>query len=206
MLGHQGSRKKICQVKRPSVWGKRPSPHPLLDASGVAATSPCRLVGSGRCEGQVREAIQSRDPRAACQPRQPQEVPAPPAACGPAPPDTHRMNGFHSEEEEEREKERASERQREAFGKTERSTKRQMQREELLGKRTPGCWSQLLWGPSREGGTRVPAQRHPLHPQALPCSEPHPAALRVRSWAFSHLLPMSGPGRPVSSGLPVLLM
>ena len=112
MLGHQGSRKKICQVKRPSVWGKRPSPHPLLDASGVAATSPCRLVVSGKCKGQVREATQSRDPGAACQPHQPQEVPARPAACGPAPPDTHRMNGFHSEEEEEKERERASEMQR----------------------------------------------------------------------------------------------
>lgn len=110
------------------MWGKCPSPHPLLDASGVAALSPCRLAGSGRCKGQVREVTQSRDPRAACQPRQPQEVPARPAACGPAPPDTHRMNGFHSEEEEERESERASKRQREAFGKTERWTKRQTQR------------------------------------------------------------------------------
>lgn len=120
MLGDQGSRNKICQVKRPSVWGKCPSPHPLLDVSGVTATSPCRLFGSGQCEGQVREATQSRDPRAACQPRKPQEMPAWPAACGPTPPDTHRMDRFHSEEEEERERERASERQREEFGKTER--------------------------------------------------------------------------------------
>lgn len=185
------------------MWGKCPSPHPLLDASGVAASSPCRLAGSGRCKGQVREVTQSRDPRAACQPCQPQEVPARPAACGPAPPNTHRANGFHSEEEEERESERASERQREAFGKTERWTKRQMQREELLGKRIPGCWSPLQ--PSGGGGTRVPAQQRPLHPLALPHSEPRPAALRVGSLAFLRLLPMSGPGRPVSSGLPVLL-
>ena len=135
-------------------------------------------------------------------------LPAPGGACPASsmracPPNTHRATGFHSEEEEERESERASERQREAFGKTERWTKRQMQREELLGKRIPGCWSPLQ--PSGGGGTRVPAQQRPLHPLALPHSEPRPAALRVGSLAFLRLLPMSGPGRPVSSGLPVLL-
>ena len=95
------------------MWGKCPSPHPLLDASGVAASSPCRLAGSGRCKGQVREVTQSRDPRAACQPCQPQEVPARPAACGPAhPTPTGRMGSTLRRKRREKVKEPARDRER----------------------------------------------------------------------------------------------
>ena len=178
--------------------GKCPSPHPLLDASGVTATSPCRLVGSGRCEGQVREATQSRDPRAACQPRKPREMPARPAACGPAPPDTRRMDGFHSEKEEERERERASERQREEFGKTERRTKRQMQRR-APGEKDPRFLISAPVGAGQRGWGQDTSSAPPSAPTGSASLRAHPrspdsqelgllpSAARVWPWPTNEL-------------------
>ena len=175
--------------------GKCPSPHSLLDASGVTATSPCRLVGSGRCEGQVREATQSRDPRAACQPRKPREMPARPAACGPAPPDTCRMDGFHSEKEEERERERASERQREEFGKTERRTKRQMQRR-APGEKDPRLLISAPVGAGQRGWGQGTSSAPPSTPTGSASLRAHPRS--PDSQELGLLLPVSGPGRPTS--------
>lgn len=118
--------------------GKCPSPHLLLDASGVTAMSPCRLVGSGRCEGQVREATQNRDPRAAASPASPkrclpgqQHVGLPHLTPAGWMGSTLRRKRRGKEKEPARGRERNLERQRDG--------QRGRCREELLGRRIPGC-------------------------------------------------------------------
>ena len=137
-------------------------------------------------------------PQSCCQPRKPQEMPARPAACGPTPPDTRRMDGLHSEKEEERERERASERQREEFGKTERRTKRQMQRR-APGEKDPRLLISAPVGAGQRGWDQGTSSAPPSAPTGSASLRAHPrspdsqelgllpSAARVWPWPANEL-------------------
>lgn len=97
---------------------------------------------------------------------------------------------------------RASERQREAFGRRQRDGQRGGRREKSSWEKDPRL---LVSAPAGGGGDRVPAQQASA-PTGSASLRAAPRSPESGGWAFLRLLPMSGPGRPVSSEcLPMLL-